>query len=258
VDRTTTSTALHEPTQERPRRLYTIGHGTLPADDFLTLLRRRRIERLVDVRSFPGSRRNPQYGREAMAGWLPDGGVTYEWEQRLGGRRRKVVERSRHTAWREAAFRSYADWMETDEFAAGLRRLTEPLQTDAGDSKATADHTGDAVGDLKTTAGDAQNNDDYPRGTGDAAGDTLDTDVGATSSASRPGERAEQRTAYMCSESLWWRCHRRLISDHLVLVEGIEVLHLMHDGRDTLHVPMAEARVEDGIVIYDGGALPLG
>lgn len=195
-----------------PRRLYTIGHGTLPAEELLTLLRRRGIERLVDVRSFPGSRRNPQYGREAMAGWLPDAGVTYEWEQRLGGRRRKVVERSRHTAWREEAFRSYADWMETDEFRAGLRTLTGPFDTDSRDAD----------------------------------------------SVSGPGERAPQRTAFMCSESLWWRCHRRLISDHLVLVEDIEVLHLMHDGRDTLHQPMAEARVEDGTVVYDGGELPLG
>jgi uncharacterized protein (DUF488 family) len=65
-------------------------------------------------------------------------------------------------------------------------------------------------------------------------------------------ERAERPAAVMCSESLWWRCHRRLIADHLVLIEGVEVQHLFHDGRRSEHEPLAEAVVVDGHVEYPG------
>lgn len=179
------------------RRLLTLGHGTLAAEDFLALVREAQIARIVDVRSFPGSRRNPQFGREVMAGWLEEAGIDYVWEQRLGGRRRGVGERTVHRGLRHPAFRAYADWMETAEFRAGLSTLADPS---AGQS------------------------------------------------------------AVMCSESLWWRCHRRLLSDHLVLVEQVEVRHLMHDGRQQEHPVTPEARVvsaEEGagdqaMVRYDG------
>lgn len=62
---------------------------------------------------------------------------------------------------------------------------------------------------------------------------------------------AEAPVAVMCSESVWWRCHRRLLADHLVLVEGTEVEHVFHDGRHSPHPPMPEARVADGVVVYD-------
>ena len=63
-------------------------------------------------------------------------------------------------------------------------------------------------------------------------------------------------TAVMCSESVWWRCHRRLLADHLVLVRGIEVLHLMHDGRLTRHVPTDGVRLADNMLVYDVGTTP--
>jgi uncharacterized protein (DUF488 family) len=62
--------------------------------------------------------------------------------------------------------------------------------------------------------------------------------------------------AVMCSESLWWRCHRRLLADHLVLVRGVEVLHLMHDGRLAPHVPTEGARRDGGCLVYDVGVTP--
>jgi uncharacterized protein (DUF488 family) len=70
---------------------------------------------------------------------------------------------------------------------------------------------------------------------------------------------AEDRSpAVMCSESVWWRCHRRLLADHLVLVRDVEVLHLMHDGRRTPHQPTAGARLAGALVVYDvGGDRPL-
>ena len=60
----------------------------------------------------------------------------------------------------------------------------------------------------------------------------------------------------MCSESVWWRCHRRLLADHLVLVEGVDVVHLMHDGRLTAHPNTPGVRVEDGRLVYDVGVTP--
>lgn len=66
----------------------------------------------------------------------------------------------------------------------------------------------------------------------------------------------ERSVAVMCSESVWWRCHRRLLADHLVLVEGTGVEHLFHDGRLAPHPPTPEARVDDGLVVYDVGSQP--
>jgi uncharacterized protein (DUF488 family) len=66
----------------------------------------------------------------------------------------------------------------------------------------------------------------------------------------------ERRTAVLCSEAVWWRCHRRLIADAAVLLHGVPVEHLMHDGRRSPHRPSEAARVVDGGLVYDAGALP--
>lgn len=99
--------------------IWTIGHGTLPADDFARILHDTDIDELVDVRSFPGSRHNPQFGREEMERWLPEAGIDYRWMRELGGRR-PAVEDSKHVALRHVSFRAYADYMETPEFLAGV------------------------------------------------------------------------------------------------------------------------------------------
>jgi uncharacterized protein (DUF488 family) len=176
--------------------LRTVGHGTLTADELGRLITGAGVEELVDVRSFPASRRHPQFRREAMEHWLPDAGVSYRWEPRLGGRRRPAPD-SPHGALRVAAFRGYADHMETPEFRDAL-------------------------------------------------------DVLLTEAATRP-------TAVMCAESLWWRCHRRLLADSVVLVRGTAVEHLFHDGRVEAHRPTPEARVDGARLVYDGDepALPL-
>jgi uncharacterized protein (DUF488 family) len=92
--------------------VWTVGHGTLAADEFARLLIGAGIETVVDIRSYPGSRRHPQFAREAMATWLPAAGVAYEWEPRLGGRRR-ATDGSPNVALRNDAFRAYADHMAT-------------------------------------------------------------------------------------------------------------------------------------------------
>jgi uncharacterized protein (DUF488 family) len=173
--------------------LHTVGHGTLPAETFASLLAGAAVARLVDVRSFPGSRHNPQFAREEMERWMPDAGISYVWIRELGGRRRPVAG-SKHMALRHDAFRAYADYMETPSFLGGVAELL-------------------------------------------------------TLASSEP-------TAVMCSESVWWRCHRRLLADYLVLVRGIEVVHVMHDGRVTDHMPTEGVRLADHALVYDVGITP--
>jgi uncharacterized protein (DUF488 family) len=173
--------------------LHTVGHGTLAAEAFATLLDDAELGRVVDVRSYPGSRHNPQFGRGEMERWLPEAGVDYRWIRELGGRRR-AVRPSKHVALRNDAFRAYADYMETPEFLAGVEELLNLASRDP--------------------------------------------------------------TTVMCSESVWWRCHRRLLADHLVLVRRLEVVHLMHDGRLTPHAPTAGVRLADDHLVYDIGATP--
>ncbi len=168
--------------------LLTVGHGTDDADSFAALLVGAGVARVVDVRSFPGSRRHPHMGREALAVWLPAAGVDYVWERRLGGRRR-LSDPQADLWWRVEAFRAYASHMRSEEFVAGFDRLA--------------------------------------------------------------AEAAEAPTAIMCSESLWWRCHRRMIADYAVAVRGWTVQHLGHDGSLTPHVPAAGARVDGGRLYYD-------
>jgi uncharacterized protein (DUF488 family) len=174
--------------------LITVGHGTLEAEEFLRLLDDASVTNLVDVRSHPGSRRFPHFGREAMEAWLPAGGIPYRWAPALGGRRRPT-QGSANVALRNPSFRAYADYMASREFREALEALVR--------------------------------------------------------------EAGERDVAIMCAESVWWRCHRRLIADAAVLLHGTDVRDLFHDGRLTDHQPSAEARVatgEDGpIVIYDLG-----
>ena len=178
-----------------PHAVLTVGHGTLAAGEFTGLLHRAGIEHLVDVRSYPGSRHNPQHSREQLEVALPAAGIAYSWERRLGGRRRAQPE-SPNVALRNEAFRAYADHMATVEFTEGLDQLV-----------------------------------------------ALAASIQAT---------------VMCAESVWWRCHRRLLADALVLLRDVPVNHLFHDGRLTAHEPSPEARVAKGTLRYDAGTtIPL-
>jgi uncharacterized protein (DUF488 family) len=103
-------------------RIWTIGHSTREIDSFVSLLKDNGIKLLVDVRSLPGSKRYPQFNREALAKLLTDAGIRYEHFPELGGRRKPKPD-SRNTVWRNASFRGYADHMETDEFRRGVERL---------------------------------------------------------------------------------------------------------------------------------------
>ena len=104
--------------------VWTIGHSTRSLDEFLTLLTLNEIEKIADVRSFPGSRKYPHFGQEALAKALRERGVEYEWFKGLGGRRRPDPD-SPHTSWRNTSFRAYADYMQTPGFQESLRELME-------------------------------------------------------------------------------------------------------------------------------------
>jgi uncharacterized protein (DUF488 family) len=169
------------------RELLTVGHSTHPIAVFLALLRGAGVELVADVRRFPGSRRHPQYGREALAAALADAGIGYEHLPELGGRRTPTPD-SPHAAWTVPAFRAYADHLRTPEAAAGRARLAALA--------------------------------------------------------------AERRTAAMCAEAPWWRCHRRILADAF-LFDGWSVRHLMPDGRLVPHAPPPFAvRAPDGLPAY--------
>ncbi len=102
--------------------VWTLGHSTRTFEEFLALLREHRIELLADVRHFPASARVPWTNREALAAHLEKEGVAYEHLVDLGGYR-KVRPDSRNTGWRNPSFRGYADYMDTQGFAAALDRL---------------------------------------------------------------------------------------------------------------------------------------
>ena len=175
--------------------LLTFGHGTATAAQMTGLLRDAGVAVLVDVRTAPGSRRHPHVARAELERWLPEAGLSYRWEKRLGGFR-KAAPDSPDTAWREDMFRGYAAHMRTAEFGAAVDEVLDQARADL--------------------------------------------------------------TAVMCAESLWWRCHRRLLADFVVAARGLPVRHLLPDGRTEEHrLSPGLRRREDGLLVYDAGQATL-
>ena len=105
-------------------RIWTIGHSTRGIDEFISLLKEAETKLLVDVRAWPGSKRYPQFNKDALKESLTARGIRYEHFAELGGKRKSKPD-SRNTAWRNASFRAYADYMETEQFQRGIERLLE-------------------------------------------------------------------------------------------------------------------------------------
>jgi uncharacterized protein (DUF488 family) len=105
-------------------RIWTIGHSTLPVERFVARLEEHGVRQVADVRRYPASRRHPQFGRESLQTSLAARGIGYEWLPELGGRRAPRRD-SPNTAWRNAGFRGYADYMESEPFELGIARLLE-------------------------------------------------------------------------------------------------------------------------------------
>ena len=108
--------------------VFTIGHSTRTFEELVVALKAHGIQTLVDIRSFPMSRRLPWFNRENLERALPEKGIHYLWEKRLGGRRKKPLEQSPNTALRNDSFRNYADYMLTDDFRAGIADLLAEAQ----------------------------------------------------------------------------------------------------------------------------------
>jgi uncharacterized protein (DUF488 family) len=165
-------------------RVFTIGHGAREADELVACLTEAGVRTLVDVRRYPGSRRHPQFGRDALAASVEAVGIAYRHAAALGGRRSGGEE---FACIRVAAFRGYAAWMRTREFESALA-----------------------------------------------------------------GELMQPEPCFLCAETLWWRCHRRLIAE-LLTARGHEVVHLLRPGHCERHrpwQPISETR--DGVLYLCG------
>jgi uncharacterized protein (DUF488 family) len=169
---------------------FTIGHSTRSIPEFVELLREVQIELVVDVRTVPRSRTNPQFNRSTLPTTLSEFGIDYEHIAQLGGLRSRNpnVPRSVNAFWENTSFHNYADYAMSEEFGSGLTQLRE-------------------LGHIS-------------------------------------------RSAVMCAEAVWWRCHRRIITDYL-LVAGEEVFHIL--GRNHVEraqmTPAANSNVM-GMIIY--------
>lgn len=164
--------------------IWTIGHSTRTHEELFDLLAEHDIERLIDVRSYPSSRHCPQWNKPEIAKAAAERGLRYNHLVGLGGKRRPL-EHSINSAWRNDSFRGYADYMQTQSFKIWLEWLM-------------------AYG---------------------------------------------ERSAIMCSEVLWWRCHRSMIADALV-ANGHEVIHIMGPGKSEPHRLRDFAVVDSGRVFY--------
>ena len=169
-------------------RFFTIGHSTRSVGEFVDLLRPQEVKLVVDVRTIPRSRTNPQYNAAKLAKALSKFEIGYEHIAELGGLRGKKrdVPADVNAFWENQSFHNYADYAMSDEFRSGLARLRE-------------------------------------------------LGHGATS-------------AIMCAEAVWWRCHRRIITDYLITA-GETVFHILA----TNHV--APASLTPGAVLTAGGTL---
>jgi len=171
------------------RPFYTIGHSTRSIDEFVELLRASDVRLVVDVRTVPRSRTNPQYNRDTLPETLAPFQIGYEHVAALGGLRghKRDIAPDVNGFWQNASFHNYADYALTEPFHEGLAHLRQ-------------------LGE-KTTC------------------------------------------AIMCAEAVWWRCHRRIISDYL-LAAGESVFHILGRGHVEPAHPTEAARPGDGGLVY--------
>jgi uncharacterized protein (DUF488 family) len=118
------SPKAHKTSKEERQTIFTIGHSTRAFEEFLELLRAHGIQRVIDIRTIPRSRHNPQYGLETLGPALKASGIEYVHLKELGGLRRPKPD-SKNIGWRNASFRGYADYMGTPEFETALSRAIE-------------------------------------------------------------------------------------------------------------------------------------
>ena len=167
---------------------FTIGHSTRTLAKFVDLLRESNVDLVVDVRSMPRSRTNPQFNLETLPKGLAPWQIGYRHMAELGGLRgqQRLVVSSLNSYWRVRSFRNYADYALTEPFASGLARLRE--------------------------------------------------------------QGSQRQCTIMCAEAVWWRCHRRIITDYL-LAAGEQVIHILGTSQ------VQEAQLTPGAVLRDDGTV---
>ena len=173
---------------DRPA-VYTVGHSTRTIPEFVELLNKGPVELVVDIRSVPRSRTNPQFNLDALPEALAAWQIGHMQIPELGGLRRKskIVPPGVNGFWINQSFHNYADYALSAEFHLGFSRLLEVSQT--------------------------------------------------------------RRCAIMCSEAVWWRCHRSMIADALS-VRDIEVVHILDAKHHVVHPMTSPARVVGGALTY--------
>jgi uncharacterized protein (DUF488 family) len=168
--------------------IYTIGHSTRSAAEFIALLQTHGVRQIADVRKIAASRRHPQFVKEALARLLADSGIVYRHFPDLGGLRKPKPD-SINTGLRNTSFRAYADYMQTETFHNALLDLLQFAELCA--------------------------------------------------------------TALMCAEAVWWSCHRKLLSD-ILLVRGVQVRHILSTADPKPHQLSEFARGAQRGVTYPG------
>jgi uncharacterized protein (DUF488 family) len=173
---------------ETTLQIFTIGHSNLPFEQFAAMLRESEISLVVDIRHYPSSRKFPHFNRSVLCERLRAENIDYLWLEALGGRRHTPAsEKSPNAGLRSPGFRSYADYVATEQFRSGVRELLSAA--------------------------------------------------------------ANSRTAFMCAEKLFWKCHRRLLSDYLT-AQGVQVIHILDPGKSSTHTLTPDAVVTETGVIY--------
>ena len=178
-----------------PGPFFTVGHSTRAIEDFVDLLRVGGVEIVIDIRTVPRSRTNPQFDEDGLGEALARYRIGHGRIPALGGlrSRRREVPPELNGWWENRSFHNYADHALSEDFRAGLEELV-------------------ALG-------------------------------------------RERRVAMMCSEAVWWRCHRRIVADHLI-ARGETVFHLMDKGRAEPARLSEGARAAEGLVTYPGAPKP--
>ena len=168
---------------------YTMGFSNRTWEQTVEILQAFAIQRLVDIRTLPGSKHTPQFNLEHLKDALPPLGIEYVHMKALGGLRKPVKDSSVNAAWQNASFRGYADYMQTPEFEASLANLIQMIK--------------------------------------------------------------EKVTVYCCTEAVFWRCHRELVSDAL-LVRGFRIGHIFTAEKVQEHKLTKFARTTGTRVTYPG------
>lgn len=171
------------------KAIFTIGHSTRTLEEFIEILKEHEITLVIDVRTIPYSKYNPQFNQDTLKEALLKSSIKYYHLKKLGGLR-KPKKDSINLGWKNLSFRGFADYMQSEEFYSGLNELIKLSKSE------------------------------------------------------------KVRVVIMCAEFLPWRCHRSLISDYLVTIKNILVIHIINKSNTQKHELTSFAKVKRDEVMY--------